>query len=94
MGVLESDASPAQKSAAFQTIIDILENDKTVALNILKQNNASNFAYKGGEFLNRFTNKASREQRKEYLDAYMQVKNDPELLKELQENARVLGVLE
>ena len=94
MGVLKENTSPSQKAAAFQTIIDVLENDKTVALNILKQNNASDFAYKGGEFLNRFTNKASREQRKEYLDAYMQVKNDPELLKELQENARDLGVLE
>ena len=94
MGVLKENTSPSQKTTAFQQIISILENDKTVALNILKQNNASNFAYKGGEFLNRFTNKASSEQRKEYLDAYMQVKNDPELLKELQENARDLGVLE
>jgi hypothetical protein len=94
MGVLKENTSPSQKAAAFQQIINILENDNKTAINVLKQNNASNFAYKGGEFLNRFTNKATREQRKEYLDAYMQVKNDPELLKELQENARDLGVLE
>ena len=94
MGVLKENTSPSQKAAAFQQIISILENDNKTAINVLKQNNASNFAYKSSEFLNRFTNKASREQRKEYLDAYMQVKNDPELLKELQENARDLGVLE
>ena len=65
-----------------------------VAENVLKQNKADKFIYnKDGKPL-RFTKQANSQQRREYGEAIFEAKGDSELIREIQEHARELGVLE
>lgn len=73
---------------------DIFDNQKNVAENVLKQNKADKFIYnKDGKPL-RFTKQANSQQRREYGEAIFSAKGDSELIREIQEHARELGVLE
>ena len=94
IGVLEGNYSNEQKESALKQVKGIFDNQKNVAENVLKQNKADKFIYnKDGKPL-RFTKEANSQQRLEYSEAIITAKGDSELIREIQEHARELGVLE
>ena len=95
IGVLEGNYSNEQKESALRRVKGIFDNQKNVAENVLKQNKADRFNYNSQENKPlRFTKQANSAQRKEYGDAIFAAKGDSELIREIQEHARELGVLE
>jgi hypothetical protein len=94
IGILEGNYSNEQKESALKQVKGIFDNQKNVAENVLKQNKADKFIYnKDGKPL-RFTKEANSQQRREYGEAVFAAKGDSELIREIQEHARELGVLE
>jgi hypothetical protein len=94
IGILEGNYSNEQKESALKQVKGIFDNQKNVAENVLKQNKADKFIYnKDGKPL-RFTKNANSQQRREYGEAVFAAKGDSELIREIQEHARELGVLE
>ena len=94
IGILEGNYSNEQKESALKRVKGIFDNQKNVAENVLKQNKADKFIYnKDGKPL-RFTKQANSQQRREYGEAIFSAKGDSELIREIQEHARELGVLE
>lgn len=94
IGILEGNYSNEQKESALRQVKGIFDNQKNVAENVLKQNKADKFIYnKDGKPL-RFTKQANSQQRREYGEAILSAKGDSELIREIQEHARELGVLE
>ena len=70
---------------------------KNVAENVLKQNNAERFNYGKNTTDNRplrFKRESTSVQRKEYADAIIAANGDSEKIREIQEYARDIGVLE
>jgi len=95
IGILEGNYSNEQKESALRKVKGIFDNQKNVAENVLKQNKADRFNYNSQENKPlRFTKQANSAQRKEYGDAIFAAKGDPEKIREIQEYARELGVLE
>ncbi|HNC86675.1 MAG TPA: hypothetical protein PLT95_07170, partial [Agitococcus sp.] len=95
IGILEGNYSNEQKESALKRVKGIFDNQKNVAENVLKQNEAERFNYNLQENKPlRFTKQANSAQRKEYGDAIFAAKGDPEKIREIQEYARELGVLE
>ena len=95
IGVLEGNYSNEQKESALKQVKGIFDNQKNVAENVLKQNKAERFNYNSQKDKPlRFTKQANSAQRKEYGDAIFAAKGDPEKIREIQEYARELGVLE
>jgi hypothetical protein len=94
IGILEGNYSNEQKESALKQVKGIFDNQKNVAENVLRQNKADKFIYnKDGKPL-RFTKEANSQQRREYGEAVFAAKGDSELIREIQEHARELGVLE
>ena len=95
IGILEGNYSNEQKESALKQVKGIFDNQKNVAENVLKQNKAERFNYNSQKDKPlRFTKQANSAQRKEYGDAIFAAKGDPEKIREIQEYARELGVLE
>ncbi len=94
IGILEGNYSNEQKESALKQVKGIFDNQKNVAENVLRQNKADKFIYnKDGKPL-RFTKDANSQQRREYGEAIFAANGDPEKIREIQEYARELGVLE
>ena len=94
IGILEGNYSVEQKESVLRQVKGIFDNQNKVAENVLKQNKADKFIYnKEGKPL-RFTKEANSQQRREYGEAIFAAKGDSELIREIQEHARELGVLE
>jgi hypothetical protein len=94
IGILEGNYSVEQKESVLKQVKGIFDNQNKVAENVLKQNRADKFIYnKEGKPL-RFTKEANSQQRREYGEAIFAAKGDSELIREIQEHARELGVLE
>jgi hypothetical protein len=95
IGILEGNYSNEQKESALKQVKGIFDNQKNVAENVLKQNKAERFNYNSQKDKPlRFTKQANSAQRKEYGEAIFAAKGDPEKIREIQEYARELGVLE
>ena len=95
IGILEGNYSNEQKESALKQVKGIFDNQKNVAENVLKQNKADRFNYNlQKDKPLRFTKQANSQQRREYGEAIFAAKGDPELIREIQEHARELGVLE
>lgn len=94
IGILEGNYSVEQKESVLKQVKGIFDNQNKVAESVLKQNKADKFIYnKDGKPL-RFKKEANSQQRREYGEAIFEAKGDSELIREIQEHARELGVLE
>ena len=95
IGILEGNYSNEQKESALKQVKGIFDNQKNVAENVLKQNKAERFNYNlQKDKPLRFTKQANSQQRREYGEAIFAAKGDSELIREIQEHASELGVLE
>ena len=97
IGILEGNYSNEQKQSVLTQVKGIFDNQKNVAENVLKQNNAERFNYGKNTTDNRplrFKRESTSVQRKEYADAIIAANGDSEQIREIQEYARDIGVLE
>jgi hypothetical protein len=94
IGILEGNYSNKQKESALKQVKGIFDNQKNVAEKVLRQNKAEKFIPTHDGRPLRFTKEANSAQRKEYGEAIFAAKGDPEKIREIQEYARELGVLE
>jgi hypothetical protein len=97
IGILEGNYSVEQKESALKRVKGIFDNQNNVALKVLKQNKGDKFIFGNNQQNNaplRFKKESTSQQRKEYADAIIEARGDSEKIKEIQEYARDIGVLE
>jgi len=97
IGILEGNYSNEQKQSALTQVKGIFDNQNNVALKVLKQNKGDKFIFGNNQQNNaplRFKKESTSTQRKEYADAIIAANGDSEKIREIQEYARDIGVLE
>ena len=97
IGILEGNYSVEQKESVLKRVKGIFDNQNNVALKVLKQNKGDKFIFGNNQQNNaplRFKKESTSQQRKEYADAIIEARGDSEKIKEIQEYARDIGVLE
>ncbi len=97
IGILEGNYSVEQKESTLKRVKGIFDNQNNVALKVLKQNKGDKFIFGNNQQNNaplRFKRESTSTQRKEYADAIIAANGDSEKIREIQEYARDIGVLE